>query len=84
MNLMGAALSPGRSRHWAVAWKRWGSYARSYRLQKIIESINVEDRPQVLLTGHDHKYVSIFTGGVYGLGVWMSPVPEQLDEGQEA
>lgn len=45
-----------------------GSYARSYRLQKIIESINVEDRPQVLLTGHDHKYVSIFTGGVYGLG----------------
>lgn len=45
-----------------------GSYARSYRMQKIIESINVEDRPQILLTGHDHKYVSIYTGGVYGIG----------------
>jgi predicted phosphodiesterase len=45
-----------------------GSYARSYRMQKIIESIDVECRPQILLTGHDHKYVSLFTGGVYGLG----------------
>lgn len=44
------------------------SYARSYRLQKIIESINVDERPQIILTGHDHKYVSIYTGGVYGLG----------------
>lgn len=45
-----------------------GAYARSYRMQKIIESINIEDRPQILLTGHDHKYVSIYTGGTYGLG----------------
>lgn len=44
------------------------AYARSYRLQKIIESIDVETRPQIILTGHDHKYVSLFTGGVYGLG----------------
>lgn len=45
-----------------------GSYARSYRMQKIIESIDVKNRPKILLTGHDHKYVSIYTGGVYGLG----------------
>jgi predicted MPP superfamily phosphohydrolase len=44
------------------------AYAKSYRLQKIIESIDVECRPQLLLAGHDHKYVSLFSGGVYGLG----------------
>ena len=31
------------------------SYATSYRLQKIIESIDPENRPDFLIAGHDHK-----------------------------
>lgn len=31
------------------------SYALSYRVQKIIESISSKKKPQILITGHDHK-----------------------------
>lgn len=31
------------------------SYAKSYRLQKIIESLAENDKPSILIAGHDHK-----------------------------
>lgn len=32
-------------------------YAKSYRLQKIIESLSINDRPSILIAGHDHKSI---------------------------
>lgn len=31
------------------------SYSKSYRLQKIVESLKASDKPAVLIAGHDHK-----------------------------
>ena len=45
------------------------SYALSYRLQKILESLSGGEKPNVLITGHVHKYVSIFERNVYAIGV---------------
>jgi hypothetical protein len=47
------------------------SYARSYRLQKIVEAYSGGEKPRVLLCGHDHKAmhlcaernVDVFSGG---------------------
>ncbi len=33
------------------------SYARSYRIQKIVESITGGTKPNLLITGHDHKEI---------------------------
>lgn len=33
------------------------SYALSYRLQKIIESLAINDRPAIIISGHDHKAI---------------------------
>jgi len=41
------------------------SYALSYRLQKILESFTGGEKPNVLITGHVHKYVNIFERNVY-------------------
>lgn len=43
------------------------SYALSYRLQKIIESLSGGEKPSVLIAGHVHKYVGIFERNVYAL-----------------
>ena len=45
------------------------SYALSYRLQKILESLSGGEKPNVLIAGHVHKYVSIFERNVYAIGV---------------
>jgi predicted phosphodiesterase len=45
------------------------SYALSYRLQKILESLSGGEKPNVLITGHVHKYVSIFERNVYAISV---------------
>lgn len=45
------------------------SYALSYRLQKIIESLSGGEKPNAIFTGHVHKYVSIFERNVYCLSV---------------
>lgn len=36
------------------------SYALSYRLQKILESLTGGEKPNAMLVGHTHKYVDIF------------------------
>lgn len=36
------------------------SYALSYRLQKILESLTGGEKPNAMLVGHVHKYVDIF------------------------
>jgi predicted phosphodiesterase len=45
------------------------SYALSYRLQKIIESLSGGEKPSVLLCGHVHKYVHIFERMVHAVSV---------------
>ena len=57
-----------------VIMKLWhgedgSSYALSYRLQKIIESLTGGEKPNILVAGHVHKYVKIFERNVYALGV---------------
>lgn len=43
------------------------SYALSYRLQKILESLSGGEKPSVMIAGHVHKYVSIFERNVYAV-----------------
>lgn len=43
------------------------SYALSYRLQKIIESLSGGEKPSVIVAGHVHKYVKIFERNVYAV-----------------
>jgi hypothetical protein len=45
------------------------SYSLSYRLQKIIESLSGGEKPNVLIAGHVHKYVSIFERNVFAISV---------------
>ena len=45
------------------------SYALSYRLQKILESLSGGEKPSVLLAGHVHKYVNIFERNVWSVSV---------------
>jgi predicted phosphodiesterase len=51
-------------------WRLWhgedgGSYATSYRLQKIIESLTGGEKPNVLLCGHTHKQAYIFERNIH-------------------
>lgn len=41
------------------------SYALSYRLQKILESLSGGEKPHAMLCGHTHKYVHIFERNVH-------------------
>jgi len=45
------------------------SYALSYRLQKIIESLSGGEKPNVLMAGHVHKCVYIFERNIHTYGV---------------
>lgn len=45
------------------------SYALSYRLQKIIESLSGGEKPSLMLCGHVHKYVKIFERNVHAISV---------------
>lgn len=45
------------------------SYALSYRLQKLIESLSGGEKPNILIAGHVHKYVNIFERNVWALSV---------------
>lgn len=55
------------------------SYALSYRVQKIIESLTGGEKPDILLCGHTHKYVKVFernitaisAGCIEGQTSWM-------------
>lgn len=41
------------------------SYALSYRVQKIIESLSGGEKPNILITGHDHKQGYFFTRNIH-------------------
>jgi len=41
------------------------SYALSYRIQKIIESLSGGEKPHILITGHDHKQGYFFTRNIH-------------------
>lgn len=45
-----------------------GSYAISYRGQKIVESLDGGDKPHILITGHDHKSIFFQTRNVHLIG----------------
>jgi predicted phosphodiesterase len=43
------------------------SYALSYRVQKILESLQGGDKPNVMFCGHTHKYVKLFERNVHAI-----------------
>lgn len=45
------------------------SYATSYRLQKIIESLQGGDKPNIMFCGHTHKYSKIIERNVHVISV---------------
>lgn len=45
------------------------SYALSYRLQKLVESINGGHKPNILLAGHVHKFCYIFERNIHAISV---------------
>lgn len=45
------------------------SYALSYRLQKILESLTGGEKPNILIAGHVHKFVNIFERNVHAVSV---------------
>lgn len=45
------------------------SYALSYRLQKLLESLSGGEKPNILIAGHTHKYTNIFERNVWCLSV---------------
>jgi hypothetical protein len=42
------------------------SYAKSYKLQKIIEKYSSGEKPHVLLVGHYHQFCHVYERGVHG------------------
>ena len=53
-------------------WRLWhgedgSSYATSYRIQKIIESLTGGDKPNILLCGHTHKQAYIFERNIHAV-----------------
>lgn len=43
------------------------SYALSYRVQKIIESLSGGEKPDVMICGHTHKYLKLFIRNVHAI-----------------
>jgi predicted phosphodiesterase len=46
-----------------------GSYATSYRVQKIIEAFSGGEKPSVLMCGHTHKQCYIFDRNIHALSL---------------
>jgi len=42
------------------------AYAISYKIQKLIESLEGGEKPNLILSGHYHKQIQIFTRNVFG------------------
>ncbi len=42
------------------------AYATSYKLQKLIESFNEDEKPQLVFEGHYHKALNMYSRGVHG------------------
>lgn len=45
------------------------SYAMSYRVQKIIESLSGGEKPSMMLCGHTHKYVKLFERNIHTISI---------------
>lgn len=45
------------------------SYAMSYRVQKIIESLSGGEKPSMMLCGHTHKYVKLFERNIHAISI---------------
>ena len=45
------------------------SYALSYRVQKILESLQGGDKPSIMFCGHTHKYVKLFERNVHAISI---------------
>jgi len=45
------------------------SYALSYRVQKILESLQGGDKPNIMFCGHTHKYVKLFERNVHAISI---------------
>lgn len=45
------------------------SYALSYRVQKIIESLQGGEKPHIMFCGHTHKYVKLFERNIHAISV---------------
>lgn len=66
-----------------------GSYAYSYRAQKIVEAFKGGYKPNVLFTGHDHKAFYIFPRNVHTVGggalctqsAWMRSTRKENHDG---
>lgn len=43
------------------------SYALSYRVQKILESLQGGEKPNIMFCGHTHKYVKLFERNVHAI-----------------
>lgn len=43
------------------------SYALSYRVQKIIESLQGGEKPHIMFCGHTHKYVKLFERNIHAI-----------------
>lgn len=56
------------------------AYASSYSLQRYISSLVPGHKPQVLLFGHEHKYVSVLERNVWGIkaGTFQGQTPYML------
>jgi predicted phosphodiesterase len=57
-----------------------GGYASSYKLQRLIASMQPGTKPQLLFQGHEHQYVHIFERHVHAIkpGCFQSQTPYML------
>jgi predicted phosphodiesterase len=67
----------GKATLWLWHGEDGNSYALSYRLQKILESLTGGEKPNAMIAGHTHKYVSIFERHVFctSIGSMQSQTP---------
>jgi predicted phosphodiesterase len=67
----------GKATLWLWHGEDGNSYALSYRLQKILESLTGGEKPNAMIAGHTHKYVDIFERHVFctSVGCMQSQTP---------
>jgi hypothetical protein len=60
-----------------------GSYAKSYRPQKLIENYSSENKPNILLSGHFHTSMQFYTRNVHAFvtGCFEAQTPFLLRKG---
>ena len=73
----GSISLKGKATLWLWHGEDGNSYALSYRLQKILESLTGGEKPNAMHAGHTHKFVSIFERHVFctSVGCMQSQTP---------